>query len=183
PARQGHLQEITRADHLRRLGRGPVDVHLPAIASARGERAALEETRGPQPLVDAHVRHQVFTLARPLRETLSRSMIRVLVPLSTAPALAVALLIVAPARAADTLVIEDWSKQPEGKTGIPEGWRGQSWGSPKYDFRIETVDGRKVIHLKSDGDSSAIVKEVKVDIAMWPILEGTWRGVKPPPGA
>ena len=109
-------------------------------------------------------------------------MIRVLVSLSTAAALAAVLLIVAPARAADTLVIEDWSKQPEGKTGIPEGWKGQSWGSPKYDFRIETVDGRKVIHLKSDGDSSAIVKEVKVDVATWPIIEWTWRAVKLPAG-
>jgi len=109
-------------------------------------------------------------------------MIRVLVSLSTAAALAAALLIITPARAADTLVIEDWSKQPEGKTGIPEGWKGQSWGSPKYDFRIETVDGRKVIHLKSDGDSSAIVKEEKVDVATWPIIEWTWRVVKLPAG-
>jgi hypothetical protein len=109
-------------------------------------------------------------------------MIRVLVSLSTAATLAVALLIVAPARAADTLLIEDWSKQPEGKTGIPEGWKGQSWGSPKYDFRVETADGRKVLHLKSDGDSSAIVKEVKVDAAAWPIIEWTWRVVKLPAG-
>ncbi len=109
-------------------------------------------------------------------------MIRVLVSLSTAAALAAVFLIVAPSRAADTLVVEDWSKQPEGKTGIPEGWKGQSWGSPKYDFRVETVDGRKMLHLKSDGDSSAIVKEVKVDVDMWPILEWTWRAVKLPVG-
>ena len=109
-------------------------------------------------------------------------MIRALVSLSTAAALAVALLIVAPARAADTFPIEDWSKQPEGKTGIPDGWKGQNWGSPKYDFRVETVDGRKVLHLRSDGDSSAIVKEVKVNVGTWPILEWTWRVVKLPAG-
>ena len=109
-------------------------------------------------------------------------MIRVFVSLSTAAVLAVALLIVTPAWGVDTLVIEDWSKQPEGKTGIPEGWKGQNWGSPKYDFRIETVDGRKVLHLKSDGDSSAIVKEVKVNVATWPIIEWTWRAVKLPAG-
>lgn len=109
-------------------------------------------------------------------------MIRVLVSLSTAAALAAVFLIVAPSRATDTLVVEDWSKQPEGKTGIPEGWKGQSWGSPKYDFRVETVDGRKVLHLKSDGDSSAIAKEVKVDVNTWPILEWTWRAVKLPVG-
>ena len=109
-------------------------------------------------------------------------MIRVFVSLSTAAVLAVALLIVTPAWGVDTLVIEDWSKQPEGKTGIPEGWKGQNWGSPKYDFRIETVDGRKVLHLESDGDSSAIVKEVKVNVATWPIIEWTWRAVKLPAG-
>ena len=35
-----------------------------------------------------------------------------------------------------TIVVEDWSRQPEGRTGIPEGWKGHSWGSPKYDFTI-----------------------------------------------
>ena len=112
-------------------------------------------------------------------------MVRVLVSLSTAAALLVAaLLIVAPAPAADpaTLVVEDWSKQPAGKTGIPEGWKGQSWGSPKYDFRIEALDGRKVLHVKSEGDSSAIVKEVKVDVTTWPILQWNWQVVKLPTG-
>jgi hypothetical protein len=108
-------------------------------------------------------------------------MIRLLVSLSTAAALAVTLPIT-PARAADTLPVENWSTQPEGKTGIPEGWKGQSWGSPKYDFRIETVDGRKVLHLKSDGDSSAVSKEVKVDVKAWQILEWSWRVVKLPAG-
>jgi DUF3047 family protein len=108
-------------------------------------------------------------------------MIRLLVSLSTAAALAVAFPIT-PARAADTLPVENWSTQPEGKTGIPEGWKGQSWGSPKYDFRIETADGRKVLHLKSDGDSSAVSKEVKVDVKTWQILEWSWRVVKLPAG-
>jgi hypothetical protein len=44
-----------------------------------------------------------------------------------------------------TVLVEDWSKQPEGKTGIPDGWKGQSWGSPKYEFRIVTQGGRKVL--------------------------------------
>ena len=108
-------------------------------------------------------------------------MIRLLVSLSTAAALAVAFPI-PPARAVDTLPVEDWSTQPQGKTGIPEGWKGQSWGSPKYDFRIETVDGRKVLHLKSDGDSSAVSKEVKVDVKTWQILEWSWRVTKLPAG-
>jgi Protein of unknown function (DUF3047) len=109
-------------------------------------------------------------------------MVRLLVSLSAAAVLAVTLLVVVSANAQDTRLIEDWSGHPDGKTGIPEGWKGQTWGSPKYDFRIETVDGRKVLHLKSDGDSSAVSKEVKVDVKTWPILEWTWRVVKLPAG-
>jgi hypothetical protein len=72
-------------------------------------------------------------------------------------------------------MVEDWSEQPEGKTGIPDGWKRQSWGRPKYDFRIEK-------HAKSDGDSSAITKDVKVDVKDWPILQWSWQAVKLPKG-
>jgi hypothetical protein len=110
-------------------------------------------------------------------------MVRLLVSLSTAM-LAAAIVIVTPAPGADSpiLMVEDWSKQPEGKTGIPDGWKGQSWGSPKYDFRLELLGGRKVLHLKSQGDSSAIAKEVKVDAKTWPILQWSWQAVKLPKG-
>jgi len=112
-------------------------------------------------------------------------MLRALASLATAAGLlAVALLIVVSAPAADpaTDVVENWSGQPAGKTGIPEGWKGQSWGSPKYDFRIEVVDGRKVLRARSDGDSSAIAKEVKVNVTTWPILQWSWQVVKLPTG-
>ena len=89
-----------------------------------------------------------------------------------------------PLSAADpaTIPVEDWSKQPEGKTGIPDGWKGQSWGSPKYDFRIVTQGGRKVLHLKSANDSSTISKELKVDIKRHPILQWSWQAVALPKG-
>ena len=77
---------------------------------------------------------------------------------------------------------EDWSKQPEGKTGIPDGWKGQSWGSPKYDFRIVTQAGRKVLHVKSNNDSSTISKEIKVDVKNHPILQWSWQAVVLPKG-
>lgn len=98
--------------------------------------------------------------------------------------LAVALPATAPLRAADPapLLVEDWSKQPEGKTGIPDGWKGQSWGSPKYDFRIETQAGRKVLRMKSRDDGSTISKEVKVDIKDRPILQWSWQAVTLPKG-
>jgi hypothetical protein len=90
-----------------------------------------------------------------------------------------------PLSAADpaTVPVEDWSRQPEGKTGIPDGWKGQSWGSPKYEFRIVTQAGRKVLHLKSNNDSSTISKEIKLDIKSHPILQWSWQAVVLPKGA
>jgi hypothetical protein len=114
-------------------------------------------------------------------------MIRPAIALATTAALlAVALLagLAAPLSAADpaTKVVEDWAKQPDGKTGIPDGWKGQNWGSPKYDFRIVTQGGHKVLHLKSQGDGSTISKEVKVDVKTWPIVQWSWQAVTLPKG-
>src|SRR5512147_2602875 len=102
-------------------------------------------------------------------------MIRSAIALATTAALVVVALLTglaAPLPAADspTRVVEDWAKQPDGKTGIPDGWKGQNWGSPKYDFRIVTQGGRKALHLKSQGDGSTISREVKVDVKTWPII-------------
>jgi hypothetical protein len=98
--------------------------------------------------------------------------------------LAMTLVASGPLSAADpaTVPVEDWSKQPEGKTGIPDGWKGQSWGSPKYEFRIVTQSGRKVLHLKSNNDSSTISKEIKVDVKSHPILTWSWQAVTLPKG-
>ena len=113
-------------------------------------------------------------------------MIRSLVFPTTAALLAAALvaLIGVPLRAADppTVPVEDWAKQTDGKTGIPDGWKGQNWGSPKYDFRIATQGGRKGINLKSANDSSTISKEVKVDVKTWPVLQWSWQVVTLPKG-
>src|SRR6266550_9020240 len=58
-----------------------------------------------------------------------------------------------------TIVVEDWSRQPEGRTGIPEGWKGHGWGSPKYDFAIVAEGSDRVLRLRSRGDNSTISKE------------------------
>src|SRR5258705_6256640 len=89
-----------------------------------------------------------------------------------------------PLSAADpgSVLVEDWAKQPEGKTGIPDGWKGQSWGSPKYEFRIVSQGGRKVLHLKSNNDSSTVSKEVKVDVKSHPVLTWSWQAVTLPKG-
>lgn len=87
--------------------------------------------------------------------------------------------------AADVVTIADWSKYPLGTKGIPDGWKGGNWGSPKYEFTIVEADGQRVLHLKSEGDSSTIAREVKgkVDLKDTPVLEWRWRVMKLPKGA
>ncbi len=111
-------------------------------------------------------------------------MIRAMVGFSMAAALAAALVMLPRVPAADpsNLIVEDWARQPEGKTGIPDGWKGQNWGSPKYDFRIENQGGRKVLRAKSQDDSSTISKEAKVKVKERPILQWSWQAVTLPRG-
>ena len=111
-------------------------------------------------------------------------MVRAMIGFSMAAGLAGALVMISRVPAADpsNLVVEDWAKQPEGKTGIPDGWKGQNWGSPKYDFRIETQGGRKVLRAKSQDDSSTISKEAKVNLKDRPILQWSWQAVTLPKG-
>jgi DUF3047 family protein len=99
-----------------------------------------------------------------------------------AAALVTGLAVPLPAVDPPTRVVEDWVRQPEGKSGIPDGWKGQNWGSPKYDFRVVTQGGRKAINLKSSNDSSTISKEVKVDVKAWPVLQWSWQAVTLPKG-
>ena len=110
---------------------------------------------------------------------------RTVIALVTAAALAAVVLLAwgpEQLRAADpgTIPVEDWASQQEGNTGIPEGWLGQNWGSPKYDFRVVIDGGRKVINMKSAGDSSTISKEIKVDVKTSPILQWSWKAVTLP---
>jgi Protein of unknown function (DUF3047) len=81
-----------------------------------------------------------------------------------------------------TVVVEDWSKTTVGKRGIPDGWQGQNWGSPKYEFTVVNDNGRRALHLLSENDSSTISKEVKVDVKQYPILQWRWRVTVLPTG-
>ena len=83
----------------------------------------------------------------------------------------------ATAGAADQFPVEDWSTQPAGSKGIPVGWNGQNWGSPKYDFTIVTDEGRKSLHLRSANEGSTISKEIKgkVNLKETPLLEWSWK--------
>ena len=81
------------------------------------------------------------------------------------------------------LVVQDWSKVPVGTKGVPPGWRTQNWGSPKYDFEVVNDGSARVLRLRSDGDSSTINKEIKVDCSDYPVLEWSWKVTKLPKGA
>lgn len=84
----------------------------------------------------------------------------------------------------DSVVVEDWSKQPVGARGIPDGWKGQNWGSPKYDFVIVTDEGRKALHMKSANDGSTVARDVtgKINLKETPILEWSWKVTVLPKG-
>ena len=86
--------------------------------------------------------------------------------------------------ASDSVVVADWSKYRVGTKGIPEGWKGGNWGSPKYDFEVVEVEGQQVLHLNSEGDSSTIARDIKgkVDLKETPILEWRWKITKLPRG-
>jgi hypothetical protein len=97
---------------------------------------------------------------------------------------ALLLALVTTAWAADQFVVEDWSKQPVGAKGIPDGWKGQNWGSPKYDFTIVTDEGKKALHMKSANEGSTISRDIKgkINLKETPILEWSWKAVVLPKG-
>lgn len=80
------------------------------------------------------------------------------------------------------LPVEDWSKAPVGHTGIPPGWQKQTWGSPKYDFKIEADSNARVLHMKSENEGSTISKEIKLDIKQYPVIQWRWKAVTLPKG-
>jgi hypothetical protein len=88
--------------------------------------------------------------------------------------------LVAVSSAAAQVLVEDWSKIPVGTTGLPPGWKAQSWGSPKYNnFVIVNDDNRPALHMKSASDASLISYEIKgkVNIKETPVIEWSWKAV------
>lgn len=86
------------------------------------------------------------------------------------------------ARAMEIVKIEDWENDSVGTQGIPTGWTGQGWGFPDYDMTIAVDEGQRVLHLKSEDDSSTINKEIEgqIDLRITPILEWQWKAVELP---
>jgi hypothetical protein len=90
---------------------------------------------------------------------------------------ALLLALAATAWAQGQVVVEDWTQHPVGGKAVPTGWKGQNWGSPKYDFTIVNDDGRKALHLKSVNEGSTISRDIKgkVNLKETPILEWSWK--------
>ncbi len=80
------------------------------------------------------------------------------------------------------VLVESWSKTPVGQKGVPNGWRTQSWGSPKYEFEVVSESATGVLHLVSNGDSSTINKAIKIDCKDHPVLQWRWKVAELPRG-
>jgi hypothetical protein len=82
-------------------------------------------------------------------------------------------------------VVEDWSRQTVGATGVPDGWHPYETpgGHPRYDFQVVSDEGSRGLRLRSQDDHSTIAKEVHVDLRATPVLEWRWKIVKLPEGA
>jgi len=80
------------------------------------------------------------------------------------------------------VLVESWSKTPVGQKGVPNGWRTQSWGSPKYEFEVVSESPTRVLHLVSNGDSSTINKAIKIDCKDHPVLQWHWKVAELPRG-
>lgn len=97
---------------------------------------------------------------------------------------AVACAVVATAWAGDRVVVEDWRSNALGTRGIPSDWKEQTWGKPAYDLEIVSDDGQRALHLKSKGETSTIIRDLKasVDLKETPIIEWKWKVMTLPSG-
>src|SRR5919108_1321080 len=98
--------------------------------------------------------------------------------------LAVACAALSAAWAANRVVVEDWRSYPVGTRGISGDWKEQTWGRPAYDFEIVSDNGQPVLHLRSNGDSSTISRDLRASVALdeTPILEWSWKVITLPTG-
>jgi len=83
------------------------------------------------------------------------------------------------------VVVEDWTQQAIGATGIPAGWTAYPTigGRARYDFTVVEDSGHRALHLKARDEHSTIARELAVDLKVTPILEWSWRVVSFPAGA
>jgi Protein of unknown function (DUF3047) len=98
--------------------------------------------------------------------------------------LVVVLIVVVPATIAAAepamVLVEDWSRQTVGATGVPDGWQRHDWGSPKYDFTVVADGPRRTLRMRSENDNSTISKKVRLAVRQVPILIWRWKIVTLP---
>ena len=95
-----------------------------------------------------------------------------------------AMAVAASAWAADRVVVEDWRSYPLGTRGIPGEWKGQTWGRPVYDLEIVADGGQPVLRLRSTGEHSTIIRDLRasVNLEETPILQWRWKVTTLPTG-
>src|SRR5262249_3382770 len=88
----------------------------------------------------------------------------------------------APASQTDSVLVEDWTRQPLNSRGVPDTWTAHETigGHPVYDFAIVEVDGRRALRMTSNDDHSTIAKKISVDLKETPWLEWDWKAVTLP---
>lgn len=89
------------------------------------------------------------------------------------------------ASAGRVVVIEDWTTDAVSRRGIPSGWTGEAFGRrANYDFTVEQIVSKRVLHLKSQNDHSTIARDItgKVSLKETPILEWRWKAMTLPKG-
>ncbi len=89
------------------------------------------------------------------------------------------------ARAVESVsLVEDWTQQAVGASGVPAGWKKYETpgGRPRYDFTVVSEDGIRGLRVRSRDEHSTIAKEIHVDLRATPILEWSWKVVKLPEG-
>jgi hypothetical protein len=99
---------------------------------------------------------------------------------NTAAAAVILLLFAAPARAADRILIADFSISGSA-SGAPAGWQVKE-KSGKADFALVNDDGIAAVRLRSVDTSFSLQKEVSVDLKQYPVLTWKWKVTKLPQG-
>jgi hypothetical protein len=83
-------------------------------------------------------------------------------------------------RAADRLVVADFSLGVDAR-GVPNGWNLKE-KSGHADFSIVQTDGTHALQLRSEATSFSFQREIKADLAQYPMLSWKWKVTKLPEG-
>ena len=90
------------------------------------------------------------------------------------------LLIAAPARAQESIVIADFSTGGD-SAGVPKGWQLKE-KSGKADVALVKDNGLSAVRLRCKDASFSLQKEVRVDLKQYPMLTWKWKVTHLPEG-